>query len=67
MTADDWVQLDEAMRITGRAKPTLYRWIKEGKVKAIQPAKALWLNVHDLRQARRDTRRGRPPKDNSRM
>ena len=57
---DDWVQLDDAMRITGKSKPTVYRWVAEDKVRTVKPGLVTWFNLSDLRAAKKSTRRGRP-------
>lgn len=56
---DEWTQLDEAMKITGRSKFTIYRWVRQGIVRAVRPADVLWFNIADLRTAKRNTP-GRP-------
>lgn len=59
---DEWVQLDEAVTISGRSKPTLYRWIKNGRVRSLKPWSVIWIHKGDLKEAGEDTRRGMPPK-----
>ena len=58
---DDWVQLDEAMRITGRAARSIYRWAQQGVVRTVRPGDAIWYNVRDLRHATQK-KAGRPRK-----
>ncbi|WP_407667140.1 hypothetical protein [Microbacterium plantarum] len=55
------------MRITGKSKPTIYRWVNAGQVRCLKPGTVSWFNLADLRKARDDTRRGRPPGSNSRL
>ena len=57
---DDWVQLEQAMQTTGKSKPTIYRWVADGKVRMLKPGKVAWFNLSDLRRARSETMRGRP-------
>lgn len=58
---DDWVQLEVAVRITGRSIHTVYRWARTGKVRTLRPADTIWYNVEDLRTSSRATP-GRPRK-----
>lgn len=58
---DDWVQLDEAVTITGRSIYTVYRWARAGKVRTLRPRDVIWYNVADLRKATANTP-GRPRK-----
>src|SRR5690606_40734158 len=58
---DDWVQLDEAARITGRSVHSVYRWARDGVVGTGRPGDGTWYNVRDLRNAATKTR-GRPRK-----
>lgn len=59
---DDWVQLDEAMRISGRSKQTIYRWAQKGTIRTVRPGDVIWYNVRDIRTAKRNTP-GRPRKE----
>lgn len=59
---DDWVQLDEAVRIAGRNEKTVYRWARYGKVRTLRPGDTTWYNIADLRTASRNTP-GRPRKE----
>lgn len=59
---DEWVQLDDAMTITGRSEKTIYRWARHGKVRTVRPGNALWFNIDDLRTAKRRMP-GRPRKE----
>lgn len=59
---DDWVQLDEAVKLTARSEKTIYRWARHGKVRTLRPGDVLWFNLTDLRTAKRNTP-GRPRKE----
>lgn len=58
---EDWVRLDEALRVAGRSKPTIYRWVDRGLVRSLTTGRTRWFNLSDLRVAR-GIRRGRPEK-----
>ncbi len=59
---DDWVQLDEAVKIAGRSEKTIYRWARHGKVRTLRTFEVTWYNIKDLRTASRNTP-GRPRKN----
>ena len=58
---DDWVQLDEAVKIAGRSVHTIYRWARDGVVRTVRPGDVFWYNVRDLRNASKKSP-GRPRK-----
>src|SRR5690606_39543529 len=59
---DEWAQLEDAVRISGRSEKTIYRWARHGKVRTVRPGDVLWFNIADLRLAKRHMP-GRPRKE----
>lgn len=59
---DDWINVRDAPERVLRSRATVYRWIKEGRVRTIRPGRGLWVNVPDLLAAESATRadKGRP-------
>lgn len=54
---DHFVKLEDAGERVGKSIHTVYRWIREGRVKVMRVNGAKWLSVPDLLQAELDTRR----------
>lgn len=52
---EDWIQVHKAPERVGRSKRTVYRWIKDGRVRTIRPLRVLWLNLEDLLRVERET------------
>src|SRR6185312_9518053 len=58
---DDWVTVEQAAQRVNRSRPTIYRWVADGKVATFRPGRMLWLSLPDLLEAERAARPGRPP------
>lgn len=54
---DHFVKLEDAGARVGKSIHTIYRWIREGRVKVMRTTEGKWLSVPDLLQAEKDTRR----------
>lgn len=54
---DHFVKLDEAGERVGKSRHTIYRWIRQGRIKVMRIDGAKWLSVPDLLKAELDTRR----------
>lgn len=52
---DHFVKLEDAGARVGRSQATIYRWIKEGRVKVVRPKRQKWLSVPDLLAAEQET------------
>lgn len=53
---DDWMSLDDAVKLSRRSRRTLYRWAERGIVRTVRPADVIYFNVPDLRKAMSNTR-----------
>lgn len=54
---DHFVKLDNAGDRVGKSKHTVYRWIRQGRIKVMRIDGEKWLSVPDLLKAELDTRR----------
>lgn len=54
---DHFVKIEDAGPRVGKSVHTVYRWVREGRVKVMRINGAKWLSVPDLLQAELDTRR----------
>lgn len=54
---DHFVKLEEAGERVGKSRHTIYRWIRQGRIKVMRINGAKWLSVPDLLSAELDTRR----------
>lgn len=54
---DHFVRLEDAPARVEKSIHTVYRWIREGRVKVMRIDGSKWLSVPDLLQAEVDTRR----------
>lgn len=54
---DHFVKLEEAGERVGKSRHTIYRWIRQGRIKVMRINGAKWLSVPDLLKAELDTRR----------
>lgn len=52
---DHLVKLRDAPARVGRSRATIYRWIKEGRVKVLHPGREKYLFVADLMRAEQET------------
>ncbi|ORJ92588.1 hypothetical protein A6F55_23790 [Prescottella equi] len=48
---DEYVTLREAMRLTGRSRPTILRWAKAGAVTTMKADGVVGYSANDLRDA----------------
>lgn len=48
---DQWVMMKRAPEKVGCARSTIYKWVKEGKVRSMRPGRELWLYLPDLLKA----------------
>lgn len=51
-----WLTIQEAQQRVHRSRATIYRWVKEGRVRTWRPLMKQLLNTEDLLQAESDTR-----------
>ena len=56
MNSNDWLQLADAEELVGRARRTIYRWVRENRVRTIRPYRHRYFNRQDLIDTERDTR-----------
>ena len=54
---DHFVKLENAGERVGKSRHTIYRWIRQGRIKVMRIDGAKWLSVPDLLKAELDTRR----------
>lgn len=54
---DHFVKLEEAGERVGKSRHTIYRWIRQGRIKVMRINGAKWLSVPDLLSAELGTRR----------
>lgn len=54
---DHFVKLEDAGGRVGKSRHTIYRWIRQGRIKVMRIDGAKWLSVPDLLKAELDTRR----------
>ncbi len=54
---DHFVLLENAPERVRKSKATIYRWIRDGRVKVMRINGEKWLSVPDLLNAEQDTRR----------
>lgn len=54
---DHFVKIEDAGDRVGKSKHTVYRWIRDGRVKVMRINGTKWLSVPDLLKAELDTRR----------
>ena len=54
---DHFVKIADAGPRVGKSKHTVYRWIRDGRIKVMRVNGDKWLSVPDLLQAEVDTRR----------
>lgn len=54
---DHFVLLENAPERVRKSKDTIYRWIRDGRIKVMRINGEKWLSVPDLLQAEKDTRR----------
>ena len=54
---DHFVKLEDAGERVGKSQDTIYRWIRDNRVKVMRINGVKWLSVPDLLQAELDTRR----------
>lgn len=54
---DHFVTIEDAGPRVGKSKHTIYRWIREGRLKVMRVNRTKWISVPDLLQAELDTRR----------
>lgn len=52
-----WILATEAPARVGRARSTIYKWVKAGRIRTMRPARVLWLYLPDLLRADRDATR----------
>lgn len=52
---DHLVKLKDAPARVGRSRATIYRWIKEGRVKVLRPGRDKYVFVADLTRAEQET------------
>lgn len=55
MRRDDWVTVDEAVAMTGRSRPTIYRWRVQHRVRWMRVGRTLLFERGDVLQAEADT------------
>ncbi len=55
---DKWIMMKRAPEAIGCARSTIYKWVKEGKVRSMRPGKELWLYLPDLKKAEAESLRG---------
>lgn len=55
---DQWIMMKSAPEKIGCARSTIYKWVKQGKVRSMRPGKELWLYLPDLRKAEAESLRG---------
>ena len=55
MSSADWISIDEAEELVGRARRTIYRWVRDGKVRTMRPRVHRYFNRADLIATERDT------------
>lgn len=56
MSRNDWLTIDDAEQAVGRSRKTIYRWVRDGKVRTIRPWRVRYFNRADLITVERDTR-----------
>lgn len=54
---EHFVKLEDAGERVGKSQDTIYRWIRDNRVKVMRINGVKWLSVPDLLQAELDTRR----------
>lgn len=54
---DYFIKLEDAGPRVQKSKHTIYRWIREGRIKVMRIDGVKWLSTPDLLAAERDTRR----------
>lgn len=54
---DHFVKIEEAGDRVGKSKHTIYRWIRQRRVKVMRVNGQKWISVPDLLAAEKETRR----------
>jgi hypothetical protein len=52
--------MKQALERIPRTERTIYRWVRDGRVRTMQPLRVVWLNLTDLLKAESEARPGRP-------
>lgn len=55
--SDQWIMMKDAPSELGRARSTIYKWVKARKIRTLRPGKELWLYLPDLKKAEAESLR----------
>ncbi|MBM3463970.1 MAG: helix-turn-helix domain-containing protein [Armatimonadetes bacterium] len=50
MIYNDYISIDDALRMLGVSRPTLYRWLRDGTLKGYRVGRQWRFSAHELKQ-----------------
>lgn len=56
MSSSDWIRIADAEELVGRSRRTIYRWVRDGRVRTLRPRRYKYFNQADLIAAEAETR-----------